>query len=222
MTIARLIQKTTLLRYCGPGNTAVNSIAAVLLCNIRERRALLILARNRNNTEHESRTDSPFRPATPGTLIRPDDADYDQVRAVWNRMINRRPALIARCADAQDVVNSVNFVRTYGLQIAVRGGRHNVAGHATNDSGLVIDLSPMNQVTVDPAARIAGRGDAMMRALFGPQYKRLVALKNKYDPLNVFQLNPNIKPNRTSCYRRARFVWRGSLSNHQSRLAEWH
>jgi FAD/FMN-containing dehydrogenase len=90
-----------------------------------------------------------------GALIRPGDADYDTARLVWNGMIDRYPALIARCADTADVVAGVNFARDHGLALAVRGGGHNAAGNATVDGGLVIDLSAMRAVAVDPEARIA-------------------------------------------------------------------
>lgn len=96
-----------------------------------------------------------FQARLQGQLIRPGDADYDAARAVWNGMIDKRPALIARCARADDVIASVNFARENGLLVAVRGGGHNVAGSATCDGGLVIDLSPMKEITVDPEARIA-------------------------------------------------------------------
>ena len=85
-----------------------------------------------------------------GYLIRPSDDAYDDARAVWNGMIDRRPALIARCAGAADVIGAVNFAREQGIAVSVRGGGHNVAGNAVCDDGLVIDLSDMKSVRVDP------------------------------------------------------------------------
>src|SRR5262245_21774302 len=90
-----------------------------------------------------------------GTLIQPDDDAYNEARKVWNGMIDRYPALIARCANTQDVVACVNFARDRALPLAVRGGGHNAAGNATCDNGLVIDLSGMRSVQADPHARIA-------------------------------------------------------------------
>lgn len=89
-----------------------------------------------------------------GQLILPDDREYEQARKVWNGMIDRHPAIIARCETVSDVVASVNFARNHDLLIAVRGGGHNVAGHATNDGGIVIDLSPMKAIEVDPEQRV--------------------------------------------------------------------
>ena len=90
-----------------------------------------------------------------GDLIRPDDPGYDDARAVWNGMIDRRPALIVRCAGVADVIDSVTFARESDLPLAVRGGGHNVAGTAVRDDGLVVDLSGMTAVRVDPGARTA-------------------------------------------------------------------
>lgn len=93
-----------------------------------------------------------------GELIRPDDAAYDEARAIWNGMIDMHPAMIARCVDANDVVTAVNFARNHNILLSVRGGGHNAAGYATNDGGLVIDLSLMNDVQVDPEKKTARVG----------------------------------------------------------------
>jgi FAD/FMN-containing dehydrogenase len=90
-----------------------------------------------------------------GQIIRPDDDDYEQARKVWNGMIDRYPALIVRPYDSADVAAAVNFARDSSLPLSVRGGGHNVAGHATNDAGLVIDLSSLKRITVDAVKRVA-------------------------------------------------------------------
>ncbi len=89
-----------------------------------------------------------------GQVLTPDDAGYDEARAIYNSMIDRRPALIARCRTVADVRAALAAGRRSGLAIAVRGGGHNGPGFGTVDDGLVIDLSPMNAVDVDPAARL--------------------------------------------------------------------
>ena len=86
-------------------------------------------------------------------LIGPDDARYEEARALFNAMIDKRPALIARCETADDVTAAIRFARDHDLRIAVRGGAHNGAGLASVDDGLVIDLSPMKSIAVDPAAQ---------------------------------------------------------------------
>src|SRR5512145_353368 len=90
-----------------------------------------------------------------GRLLSADQADYDIARAVWNGVIDRRPRLIARCIGTADVVAAVRFARDHDLEIAIRGGGHNVAGTAVCDDGIVIDLSAMRGVRVDPADRRA-------------------------------------------------------------------
>src|SRR6266852_4258743 len=90
-----------------------------------------------------------------GELLVPSDAGYDEARKVWNGMIDKRPALIARCAGVADVMNCVNFARSNDLLVAVRGGGDNIAGNAVCDGGLVIDLSRVKGVRVDPARRTA-------------------------------------------------------------------
>jgi len=90
-----------------------------------------------------------------GVLILPGNAGYDDARRVWNGMIDKRPAIIARCAGAADVIQSVRFAREHELLVSVRGGGHNYAGKSVCDNGLMIDLSPMKGIRVDPARRVA-------------------------------------------------------------------
>jgi FAD/FMN-containing dehydrogenase len=90
-----------------------------------------------------------------GSVIHPGNPAYDDARHVWNGLIDRRPALIVRPTGTADVVEAVNFAREHHLLLSVRGGGHNVAGNAVNDGGVVIDLSSMRGVFVDPARRTA-------------------------------------------------------------------
>jgi FAD/FMN-containing dehydrogenase len=90
-----------------------------------------------------------------GEVIAPDDDGYEQARRVYNAMIDRRPAVVVRCANAGDVVATVNFAREHQLDLAVRGGEHSVPGFGTCDGGVVVDLSGMRGVRVDPGARTA-------------------------------------------------------------------
>ena len=96
-----------------------------------------------------------LRASLRGDLLQPDHPDYDQARRVWNAMIDRRPALIARCAGASDVIAAVNFARRNDILVSVRGGGHSFAGNAVCDGGMVIDLTKMQSVRVDPAAQTA-------------------------------------------------------------------
>ncbi len=100
-----------------------------------------------------------LRESLRGDLVQPGDQDYDSARTMYNAMIDRHPALIARCADASDVIDAVNFARENNLPLSVRGGGHNVSGSSMSEGGMVIDLSRMRDVRVDPqqrTARVAG------------------------------------------------------------------
>ena len=92
-----------------------------------------------------------------GHLLKPADAGYEEARKVHNGLVDKRPALIARCRGVADVVDAVNLTRKLGLEVAVRGGGHNVAGRATIDGGLMIDLAPMKGIRVDPKSRSGAR-----------------------------------------------------------------
>ena len=85
-----------------------------------------------------------------GSVLVQGDTAFDDARRLWNAMIDRRPTVIARCRGTADVMQAVRFARAEGLPVAIRGGGHNVAGHAACDSGLMIDLSEMRAVHVDP------------------------------------------------------------------------
>src|ERR687885_1555588 len=109
-----------------------------------------------------------FKAGLRGELLRPGDDGYEEARTVWNAMIDRRPALIARCAGAADVIHSINFARINKFLVAVRGGGHDVAGTAVCDGGLVIDLSPMKGLRGDPSGRTA---QAQAGLLLGGVYR---------------------------------------------------
>jgi FAD/FMN-containing dehydrogenase len=94
-------------------------------------------------------------PAFGGLLIQPEDTAYETLRRVFNGMIDRRPALIAQCRGVADIAEAIKFARKYALEVAVRGGGHNIGGRGTVDAGIVIDLSPMKGIYIDPHARRA-------------------------------------------------------------------
>lgn len=96
-----------------------------------------------------------FKASLRGELLRPGDPSYEEARKIWNGMIDKRPALIARCTRVADVMECVNFAHANSILVAVRGGGHNVSGNAMCDDGLVIDLSRMKCVRVDPGHRSA-------------------------------------------------------------------
>jgi FAD/FMN-containing dehydrogenase len=101
-----------------------------------------------------------------GELIGVADPGYDAARRVWNGNIDRRPALVARCRGITDVRHAVSFAREHGLLLSVRGGGHSAPGYGTNDGGLVIDLSALKGIRVDPGARTArAEGGVLWREL---------------------------------------------------------
>ncbi|MSM38433.1 MAG: FAD-binding protein [Geobacter sp.] len=106
---------------------------------------------NRLSKAHVEELKAHFR----GDLLIPGDTGYDKVRQIWNAMIDRRPALIARCTSPEDVVQAVGLARRHALLVSIRGGGHNIAGNAVCDDGLMIDLSLMKGVQVDPSTRRA-------------------------------------------------------------------
>jgi FAD/FMN-containing dehydrogenase len=109
------------------------------------------LARSAPMTSHLNR----LRQVLEGEVIRPGDPAYDEARRIWNGAIDRSPAMIVRCAGVADVVAAVRFARERDLLVSVRGGGHGVSGHAVCEGGLVIDLSPMKAIDVDPKGRTA-------------------------------------------------------------------
>jgi FAD/FMN-containing dehydrogenase len=117
-----------------------------------------VKTRSGGTTRVPQRAIDSFTAAFRGQLLEPSTPGYDAARGIWNAMIDRRPALIARCATADDVALAVRLAATHDLLVAVRGGGHNIAGNAICDGGLVIDLSAMNTVDVDPVKRMARVG----------------------------------------------------------------
>src|SRR4051812_12715597 len=107
-----------------------------------------------------------LRPGFAGQIVLPADDGYDEHRSVWNAMVDRRPAIIARCADRDDVAAAIRFGRARDLEIGVRCGGHSILGLPLADGGLLIDLTPMDAVRVDPeGGRAWVAGGALLGAL---------------------------------------------------------
>ena len=119
-------------------------------------------------TNISKETTENFKSKLKGQIVLPSNSSYDEVREIWNAMIERRPALIVRCAEADDVPNAISFARENGLEISIRGAGHNIAGNALCDNGLMIDFSTMRNVRVDaekrrPMLNLAQRWLILMR-----------------------------------------------------------
>lgn len=105
-----------------------------------------------------------LRSRVSGHLLAPGDTGFDEARAVWNAMIDRRPAAIVRASAVDDIAPTIALARERGPDLAVRGGGHNVAGNGTVEGGIVLDLGDLNAVTVDPASRT-------VRCRAGPRWR---------------------------------------------------
>jgi FAD/FMN-containing dehydrogenase len=112
-----------------------------------------VSGKERTVIQLQARKVDEFAAGFEGRIVRPTDAEYESARKIWNGMIDKRPAIIARCAGTADVVRSVAFAKESKLVLAIRGGGHNIAGSGTCDDGIVIDLSPMKAARVEPDRR---------------------------------------------------------------------
>src|SRR6516164_3976534 len=136
-----------------------------------------------------------FRDRLHGRLVCPDDRSYDAARRVWNGRVDCRPAIIALCSDTMDVVAAVHFAHEHELVAAVRGGGHSVAGTAVCDGGLVIDLSLMKSVEIDPVGRSA-------RAQAGVRWSELDSATQRLCPMRwpcMSAIEPRVRNHTGSC-----------------------
>jgi FAD/FMN-containing dehydrogenase len=147
--------EVTVWRVSGPlsWETPTPEVRKVNLIQLRNRRINRNISQNGGNLMLSQTTIENFKTNLRGELIQPNDPGYDEARQIYNAMIDRRPGLIARPADVADVITAVNFARDSDLLLAIRGGGHNGPGLGTCDDGLVIDLSRMRSVRVDPGRR---------------------------------------------------------------------
>ena len=138
--------------------SANDDSSRVVMCDTSVESEVPMAIATPSREEYSSVPWNTLRSGLVGDALLRDHADYDEARRVWNGMIDRFPAAIVRALSTSDVVAAVLFAREHGLPISVRGGGHNAAGLAVIDGGVVIDLSPMNAVEVDPEQRIARAG----------------------------------------------------------------
>ena len=106
----------------------------------------------------DNQTLDDLRARVRGQIVAPGDSNYDEVREIWNAMIDRRPGLIVRCTGTADVLQAIRFARRHQLLTSVRGAGHNIAGKSLHDGAFLIDLGAMRTVRVDPDTRIAVAG----------------------------------------------------------------
>ncbi len=117
-----------------------------------------------------------------GNIFLREDIEYDRVREIWNRLVARQPFIIACCTGAADVVKAIQFAREHGLEVAIKGGGHHVAGHALCDDGLVIDLSAMKGIRVDPVQRASFKL-SKVKVSYAQLFNHCLALKTRIQEL---------------------------------------
>jgi FAD/FMN-containing dehydrogenase len=123
--------------------------------NVEEPMTISLKTNDGRNTQLSAEALGAFRGGLRGAFCLPGDPGYDEARTLWNAMIDRRPAAVVRAASAADVMRTVRLASEHRLLLAVRGGGHNIAGNAVCEGGLMLDLSLMNSIRVDPGARTA-------------------------------------------------------------------
>jgi len=146
-----------------------------------------------DETKLPTRAVDEFKKTLGGELIAPDDGGYEEARKVWNANIDRRPGLIVRPTGVADVINTVNFARDHALLVAVRGGAHSFAGTGVCDGGLVIDLSRMKGIRVDPVRQTV-RAEAGVRWVSSIARRRRSAwpLRGASSPIPASPVSPSV------------------------------
>ena len=128
-------------------------------------------------TTQTSKVKEKLRGTIKGSVLVPDDPGYEEARQIWNAMIDRRPAVIVQCVQADDVPPVIRFARKNGLQLSIRGAGHNIAGNALCDNGVTIDFSRMKNVRVDAGKQRAYVEPGATLANFDEAYRRTVWLR---------------------------------------------
>src|SRR5262249_17266440 len=133
--------------------------ARLLLPGTQEKKMTSVLQQTSQSQVHlDERQLAGIRGTVRGQVCLEGSPGYDEARTIWNAMIDRHPDVVIRCAETADIIQAVRFANEHDLAIAVRGGGHNIAGNAVGDGGLLIDLSPMKVVKVDPQSRTTSVG----------------------------------------------------------------
>lgn len=156
----------------GENLKAVHHWAAFLVSAADRRRAVHYREKGIRMVSLQSEVVSELRSKVKGEVLLPGESGYDAARTIWNAMIDRKPVIIVRCAAVEDIVHSLALGRDHGLLVSVKGAGHNIAGNAVCDGGLMIDLSAMNSVQVDPETRRANVAPGATLANFDHEAQR--------------------------------------------------